>query len=90
MEEYGAKTHEHFSPVTQRPLDELLGATKMDRFAERISLDVYLTSLSIPTPHKGPLNPSHIWLLFFLHFLCRARAGRKLHQFENIQQQSVN
>lgn len=34
----------HFSPVTQRPLDELLGAMKMDRFAERIPLDVYLTS----------------------------------------------
>lgn len=77
----------HFSPVTQRPLDELLGAMKMDRFAERIPLDVYLT----PPPKTFKLL-SHLdafSFFTFFSFLCRPRAGRELHQSENIQQ-SVN
>lgn len=53
------KHTELFSPVTERPLDELLGAMKMDHFAERISLDVYLTSLSIP-PKKTFELLSHL------------------------------
>lgn len=78
----------HFSPVTQRPLDELLGAMKMDRFAERIPLDVYLTSP--PQDLQIALTSGCFFFLhFFSPFLCRPRAGRKLHQSENIQQ-SVN
>lgn len=82
------KHTEHFFPSDPETLGRTPGCHENGSFCRK-NIVGCLFNITFHPPKKT-FNPSHIWLLFFLHFLCRARAGRKLHQPENIQQQSVN